>query len=314
MQLALIIVPLWWGVSAYNKHFSYDAHLQRQRAQNIDESLTDSGRVVPIDRQVAGDTVAVLDPMGELQFDGPTDQRSTDFKSTSSQPLSQAMSLLEAEDAQAVSDTDVESAEAIADADANGAVEVNAEDADESNSDSAPELLPADASIKVKTAPFAAIEEFPDSGPKEFLREDPVSVDSDKATELANVMEQLGGPLALQSNEPAPETLPAAIKGTDWLSAQDNSSYVIQLESSANQQVMRRKAQRLSVVNDLTIYPFVVSRAGEVIYGLSYGLYDTLDEARQASETLPDELIRYGSWIRQVGTLQRQARQIEQTR
>ncbi|MEM7258643.1 MAG: SPOR domain-containing protein [Pseudomonadota bacterium] len=324
MQLALVAVPLWLLVGVYNKHFSYEAHSNRIRSLQVNNEVAnpsiDSGNIVVIDRSLPVNTTANNDADSFSSDNALSAVDQKKITATATEPGDTSMALaLESRPAtepaltQVLSTPDGPPGESLAVENSSTALTSAEKVGDDSFSQtggSAPELLPADANVKVTTVPFAAIEELPDSG---VIAQDLLSA-PDKRTRLSAVMEQLSGPTLIQQGQPEPALPADTVKGADWLAGQNDASYVIQVESSANQRVMQRKAQNLSVAGDLAIYPFVVSREGEVIYGMSYGLYDTLDDARQASNDLPTELLRYGAWIRQVGTLKRQIRVIEQAR
>ncbi len=138
----------------------------------------------------------------------------------------------------------------------------------------------------------------------------------DKLAELSSVVERISGPAQIHidrlTSKPEPiERSGPVLRDAGWLKDQAESSFVIQLESSVNVDRMRQQINRLSTAEQLAIYPYKVSVNGDVVYGLSYGLYDTLSQAKQANSEMPAELRRFGSWIRQVGPLKQQIEQID---
>ena len=131
----------------------------------------------------------------------------------------------------------------------------------------------------------------------------------DKVAELDDVVTRIAGPSSIH-NEKLNTT---SLRDASWLVAQSNASFVIQFESSRNVELMRQQARKLSTSEELALYPYKFSQDGDLVYGLSYGLYDSLSEARAANASLPEEMRRFGSWIRQVGLLKKQMESIDST-
>lgn len=133
---------------------------------------------------------------------------------------------------------------------------------------------------------------------------------TDKATELNSVVERISGPAQIHIDRLTKEAGPLVLRDAGWLKDQSDTSFVIQVESSANVERMRQQIKKLRSPEQLAIYPYKVSVDGDVVYGLSYGLYETLTDAKNANATMPAEMRRFGSWIRQVGPLKRQIDEI----
>ena len=138
----------------------------------------------------------------------------------------------------------------------------------------------------------------------------------DKLAELSSVVARLSGPTQIHltrvTGKPEPiERSRPVLLDAGWLKDQPESSFVIQVASSVNVDRLRQQADKFSTVEPPVIYPYKVSVNGDVIFGLSYGLYETLTQAKQANSEMPTDLQRFGSWIRQVGPLKQQIEQID---
>ncbi len=349
LQILLVALPLWVVVGLYNEHFSFEAQTQQSRLLSANDSSVESGvarNTNPEDSPLAGMAVPIVRNQPALQI-GSEAELSADqqailnvqdtgeefdlsppkrIDAIASNPqvlaenklLKDAMAVLgenTGDEAKAIAE--VTTGGATLPAGSNGTL-AGTTDPVGNSAASGPELIRNDHNVLVKTVPVSVIRELPDNAKPPVT--EPL-FQSDKQTKLTAVMAQLSGPVDIHRDDNMVESVviepvadrPVSVRGRDWLAAQDDRSYVIQLESSANSGIMEEKALELSVADDLAIYPFVVSRQGEVIYGLSYGLYETLGQARKASAELPDELVRFGTWIRRVGTLKQQMKVVEQS-
>lgn len=283
-QLLLVAVPLWIVVAAYNDHFSYEA--QQQHGGMV--SGFDLG-IVPEDES---STVAVvaIDRTAPVLIEGVGEQADANAELMQVEPMLKREALVTESNTLSVDSLPMPSLAA--------------------STASGPELLDNGDNVIVKSVPYSPIEELPDDGRvvTQVLRPE-----SAKDAEVVALVEQLSGPAQIHRESSALGVQPR-VRSAEWLVEQDDSSFVIQLESSANHVIMQQQARKLSTAGDLAIYPFVVSNNGEVIYGMSYGLYSTLEQAKKASTELPGDLVRFGTWIRQVGTLKRQMRAIDPER
>ena len=276
-QLLLLALPLWMAVAAYNARFSVEA--QQPQVGEVDSQAArgqaaSAGAAAPvaIDRNKR-DVVRTVDAGANSSRD----------------PLAMTVVRPKQGSVQAesvpVSNTADVGSETVA-------------------GNTAPELLIDGDDVVVQAVSRSVIEPMPNDEQAEPLG-------LSKEAEVGALIERLSGPVTSATPEAA-TTSDSAVKGSDWVSAQLDTSFVIQLESSANYAVMQKQALRHADAEPLAIYPFAVSRDGEVIYGMSHGLYDTLAEAKQASAGLSDNLLRFGSWIRQVKDIKQQIQSIDQ--
>ncbi len=143
----------------------------------------------------------------------------------------------------------------------------------------------------------------------------------DKVARIDSDIERIAGPSDIFAVDASIDTvLPSTalsqeplLRDASWLAAQPDASFVVQFESSGNVDLMRRQVRKFQTSEALALYPYKVSQEGDLVYGLSYGLYDSLSEARAASVAMPAEMSRYGVWIRQVGLLKKQMQSVEGT-
>lgn len=287
LQLLAVALPLWIAVGIYNAQFSYQAQSEKSA------SAADASSSVPIDR-IASAAVAELDSSTDVLVIGRQvdmgEKAAADSKTTDSAVLA----------GNASEETSSEPS---------GLRQFAESLVTSLNPTGASELSDDIASMKVKSTTNTDAEKFPDD------RDQSVLSSPDKATEVASVVRQLSGPAQIHadstSNTNESASAGVTIHGADWLAEQLETSFVIQLESSSNVDLMKVRARSLEAAETLAIYPTTLSADGEVTYGLSYGLYPTLADARQANDALPEDLKRFGTWIRQVNALKRQIDSID---
>lgn len=104
---------------------------------------------------------------------------------------------------------------------------------------------------------------------------------------------------------------PATLHNESWLLAQDREKFTIQFGSSPDRQLMLDYARSFANDAPLSLYPYKKTPTNRPIYGLARGIYNSLDNASKALDTLPSELKTFSPWIRPIGKLQDQIRKLD---
>ncbi len=96
-------------------------------------------------------------------------------------------------------------------------------------------------------------------------------------------------------------------RDNNWILAQPEDSFLIQIGSTANRPFLVRFAQQF---NDYptSIYLFRLRRAARNEYGLSVGIFPDKLSAEAALAALPQQARRYGAFVRDVESVQKQIR------
>ncbi len=96
---------------------------------------------------------------------------------------------------------------------------------------------------------------------------------------------------------------------SDWIFLLPADKYIIQFGSSANRDLLYAEANAFPT-GPIAIYPFMKSATSRIVYGYSSGVYNSRQEATRALEILPREAVTNSPWIRPVGALQKQIKEL----
>ena len=111
---------------------------------------------------------------------------------------------------------------------------------------------------------------------------------------------------------PEPETLlpyaefrklTTTILSVNWLLAQPSNYYVAQIASSPNLELLTSLAQNQNLEDPLAIYPFKVNKNGNLVYGLSSGLFTSKSPAMAKVPELAEISEHHGVWVRQISEI-----------
>jgi septal ring-binding cell division protein DamX len=91
------------------------------------------------------------------------------------------------------------------------------------------------------------------------------------------------------------------ILSEDWVLAQNQDYYTLQVLTSPNEQIIRDYVHRHDLKGDWAIVPEL--RRGQTWYNLLYGSYETGGAAIRARALLPPEVTKAGPWARRFRSL-----------
>lgn len=98
--------------------------------------------------------------------------------------------------------------------------------------------------------------------------------------------------------------LAGVLESPTWILVQDRNLFTVQMIASTNrasvENFLRRNVDTLQTPNSI----FTFERDGNTWYALLHGLYESLDEARAAVESMPSRALTNQPWIRSVGRVQ----------
>ncbi|OED41137.1 hypothetical protein AB833_10285 [Chromatiales bacterium (ex Bugula neritina AB1)] len=119
---------------------------------------------------------------------------------------------------------------------------------------------------------------------------------------------------AVDSAQSTPTPLLAADlddRDGEWLLAQPEESYLIQIGSTANRPFLVNFARQFTDTDHPTaLYLFRLRRAERNEYGLSVGIFPDQLTAEAALEAMSDKARRYGAYVRDVKSVQQQIRDV----
>ena len=95
------------------------------------------------------------------------------------------------------------------------------------------------------------------------------------------------------------------VKREAWLLRQSHDQFMIQVSSSDDLAFLQRFAKLLSADTPSVIYHYKYNSNDQPEYGLASGLFDSRAIADRAVGDLPEEVQRYGPWVRRIGDIQR---------
>ena len=88
-----------------------------------------------------------------------------------------------------------------------------------------------------------------------------------------------------------------------WLTEQNPAWYTLQLASSTNRQLIEKYYQENNLAGMAGYYRS--RREGEDWYALVYGAYPTVQDAKDAIDSLPDDLKKWSPWVRNINSIHR---------
>lgn len=104
--------------------------------------------------------------------------------------------------------------------------------------------------------------------------------------------------------KPGAHTRAMIIKSPDdWIREQNPRYYTLQLASSTNPNLIQKYYRENNLEGDAGYYRNY--RQGKNWYALVYGSYPSINEAKQAVDSLPAELRKWSPWVRKFQDIQR---------
>ena len=111
----------------------------------------------------------------------------------------------------------------------------------------------------------------------------------------------------LNSNSIKPTQTTMAVKlaltPEEWVASQNPKYYTLQLASSTNQQLIDKYYRENELQGHAGYYRS--KREGEEWYALVYGAYPSVQDAKDAIETLPQDLKKWSPWVRNIKSIHR---------
>ena len=111
----------------------------------------------------------------------------------------------------------------------------------------------------------------------------------------------------LNSNSIKPTQTTVAVKLSvspeEWVATQNPKYYTLQLASSTNKQLIDKYYQENELEGHAGYYRS--KREGEEWYALVYGAYPSVQDAKDAIETLPQDLKKWSPWVRNIKSIHR---------
>ncbi len=103
--------------------------------------------------------------------------------------------------------------------------------------------------------------------------------------------------------EPSAPLVQRAVENERWVLFQEPTHFTVQLATSRERNYILQLAQGLTE-SPVAIYPFKTTESQNPVFGLLSGLYETRTEAITAVENMPNDVKRFGVWIRPISDLQ----------
>lgn len=111
----------------------------------------------------------------------------------------------------------------------------------------------------------------------------------------------------LNSNSIKPTQRTMAVKLSvspeEWVATQNPKYYTLQLASSTNQQLIDKYYRENELEGHAGYYRS--KREGEEWFALVYGAYPSVQDAKDAIETLPQDLKKWSPWVRNIKSIHR---------
>jgi septal ring-binding cell division protein DamX len=102
---------------------------------------------------------------------------------------------------------------------------------------------------------------------------------------------------------PAPAAIHATQGPEDWVASQDPGYYTLQLASSTNRQLIAKYYEDNQLDGHAGYYRS--KREGEEWYALVYGSYPSVQDAKDAIDSLPADLKKWSPWVRNIKSIHR---------
>ncbi len=107
-------------------------------------------------------------------------------------------------------------------------------------------------------------------------------------------------------SEPQTASADGAAKDESWLLAQPENYFTMQLVSVSSEERVRAFIDKQKTPGDFAWY--TLKREDRTLYVITYGLFETVEAARAASQSLPEEVGNLEPWIRKLSFVQDAAR------
>ena len=98
-------------------------------------------------------------------------------------------------------------------------------------------------------------------------------------------------------------TVKLSVSPEEWVATQNPKYYTLQLASSTNQQLIDKYYRENALEGHAGYYRS--KREGEEWYALVYGAYPSVQDAKDAIETLPQDLKKWSPWVRNIKSIHR---------
>ena len=98
----------------------------------------------------------------------------------------------------------------------------------------------------------------------------------------------------------------STIVNHEWVLEQSSDKFTIQFRSSRDVEILREFAPSITSETTVSIFPFKKTNNGQMVFGIATGLYESLEEAAAAIETMAPAAQEFGPWIRPLDELQRE--------
>ena len=94
-----------------------------------------------------------------------------------------------------------------------------------------------------------------------------------------------------------------SVSPEEWVATQNPKYYTLQLASSTNQQLIDKYYRENELEGHAGYYRS--KREGEEWFALVYGAYPSVQDAKDAIETLPQDLKKWSPWVRNIKSIHR---------
>lgn len=99
----------------------------------------------------------------------------------------------------------------------------------------------------------------------------------------------------------APAHVSVTLNPEAWVAAQNPNYYTLQLASSTNESLIQKYYNTNNLVGKAGYYRS--HRSGEDWYALVYGAYPSVQAAKAAIQTLPQDLKKWSPWVRNIRSI-----------
>ena len=107
----------------------------------------------------------------------------------------------------------------------------------------------------------------------------------------------------IQAISGSPEV--SRIVNQQWILEQSSDKFTIQFGTSPDSELLLEFVPLIATGSPVSIFPFKRTPSGRLVFGISTGLYSTLEEAATAVNTMPAAAQEFDPWIRPLGQLKR---------
>jgi len=245
-----------------------------------------------VDSETASSAIQNTGQIAEQTTDQLTEQAQTAEQLTA-QAAAEAINNSASEDSAAATNEEVVST---TDSNTTETVVATSEDANTSSNES------RNNGVAITTTqPIVAASEQVDIG--SLTDSDAASNDNGVAVPLPSVVNGNNAGVSAGQNAPAAPTIVRAVENERWVLFQEPTHFTVQLATSRERNYILELAQGLSE-SPVAIYPFRTTESQNPVFGLLSGLYKTRTDAINAVDQMPEDLKRFGVWIRPISDLQ----------